>query len=211
MEGPRRIEERPRPRNARVGGYPAPRLARFLRSDDHLGPVRLHLSVLPVLALLAACSGESAAAPIPNAAVAQPAAAADDADCNFATPLVPGVPGSPGNLIVSPRNPNGDSELAHLMRVFVDDLNDARAKLEAGQPVAKMYDRHRKMRCAWPTKPEERNERFDTLAKGYLGAVRAFDASPSQANYNAIISGCIACHSNACGGPLDFIDGMKWQ
>ena len=41
--------------------------------------------------------------------------------------------------------------------------------------------------------------------------VRAFDAAPRQSSYNAIIQGCIACHSTSCGGPLDFIDGMKWQ
>jgi len=28
---------------------------------------------------------------------------------------------------------------------------------------------------------------------------------------NGIIAGCIACHSQSCGGPIDFIDGMKWQ
>ena len=132
-------------------------------------------------------------------------------DCTLATELVPGIPGSPGHLIKSTRNPNGDSELAVLMRQFVDDLREARMLLEARQPVKKLHDTHRKMRCAWPTRPADRNERFDSLAQGYLAAVRAFDAAPQQANYNAIIAGCIACHSTSCGGPLDFIDGMKWQ
>ena len=107
----------------------------------------------------------------PDAAV--PAAAAtDDADCNLSTPLQPGIPGSPGNLIKSPRNPNGDSELAVLMRQFVDDLREVRMLAEAGQPLRKLLPVHRRMRCAWPTKPDERNERFDTLAQGYLAAVR---------------------------------------
>ena len=132
-------------------------------------------------------------------------------DCTLATELVPGIPGSPGHLIKSTRNPNGDSELAVLMRQFVDDLREARTLLEARQPVKKLHDTHRKMRCAWPTRPADRNERFDSLAQGYLAAVRTFDAAPQQANYNAIIAGCIACHSTSCGGPLDFIDGMKWQ
>ena len=181
--------------------------------------------ILCVLVTVTACSGkpvEATTKPSPAPANATPAAAADttvkpaavvadDADCNLSTPLVPGIPGSPGHLIKSQRNPNGDSELSVLMRQFVDDLREVRTQAEAGQPVKKLLPVHRKMRCAWPTKPEERNEQFDGRALGYLAAVRAFDTAPNQANYNGIIAGCIACHSVSCGGPLDFIDSMKWQ
>lgn len=132
-------------------------------------------------------------------------------DCTLATPLVPGVPGSPGHLIKSARNPNGDSELAVLMRHFVDQLRDARSMLEAGQPVPKLHPTFRKMRCAWPTRPEERNEQFDARAIGFLHAVQAYDQAPGKDTYNGVITGCIACHAQSCGGPLDFIDGMKWQ
>ncbi|HEX5050932.1 MAG TPA: hypothetical protein VFZ65_04095 [Planctomycetota bacterium] len=168
----------------------------------------MRATLLSFVFVFAACSGEAAA---PPAAAESAPAVAGDADCNLSTPLVPGIPGSPGHLIKSPRNPNGDSELAVLMRKFVDDLRDARTLLEAKQPVAKLYPTHRKMRCAWPTKPEERNEKFDGLAQGYLAAVRAYDTSPQQASYNAVIAGCISCHSASCGGPLEFIDGMRWQ
>lgn len=135
----------------------------------------------------------------------------DDSDCNLATPLTAGIPGSPGHLIPSPRNPNGDSELAVLMRRFVDDVRNARALVEAGQPVPKMFDAHRRMRCSWLTKPEERDARFDTMAQSYLVAVKAFDAAPAKDTYNGVVAGCIACHSQSCGGPLDFLDTMKWQ
>lgn len=166
------------------------------------------------LALLAltACTLADAPAPERAAPAAAPAAAAAaDDDCDLSTVLQPGIPGSPGHLIVSPRNPNGDSELAALMRRFVDDLAAARPLLEAGEPVPALFPVHRTMRCAWPTRPEERNERFDGMAQGYLAAVRAFDAQPGKATYNGIVLGCIACHSASCGGPLDFIDGMRWQ
>lgn len=136
---------------------------------------------------------------------------ADDADCNLSTPLVPGIPGSPGHLIASKRNPNGDSQLSVLMRQFVDDLREVRTLVEAKQPVKKLFPVHRTMRCAWATKPEERNAKYDGLALGYLAAVRAFDAAPGRSNYNGIVQGCISCHSVSCGGPLDFIDSMKWQ
>lgn len=98
---------------------------------------------------------------------------ADDVDCTFTTPLVPGAPGSPGHLVKSERNPNGDSELALMMRRFVDDLSTARALVEAGKPVPPMFAVHRRIRCAWPSKPEERDAGFDARAQGYLEIGRA--------------------------------------
>lgn len=134
-----------------------------------------------------------------------------DNDCTLATVLEPGIPGSPGHLIKSSRNPNGDSELSSLMRVFVDDLREARTLLEAGQGVKKLHATHRTMRCAWPTKPEMRDERYDGLAQSYLMQVHSYDEAPGKDTYNGIISGCIACHSQSCGGPIPFIDSMRWQ
>ena len=82
----------------------------------------------------------------------------DDSDCNLETVLDPNKPGAPGNLIPSPRNPNGDSELAVLMRLFVDNLRDAKLLIEAGEKVPPLFPTHRTMRCAWPTNPAERDE-----------------------------------------------------
>lgn len=164
------------------------------------------LVVLLAAAVHTACSGDRAAA------AQQAAALADgDSDCNLQTKLVPGIPGSPGHLIASARNPNGDSELAAMMRTFVDDLRDARTLLEAKQPIKKLYPTHRKMRCAWMTVPDERDAKFDGRALGYLAAVRAFDAEPTKATFNSVLNGCIACHSQSCGGPIPYIDAMKWQ
>lgn len=164
------------------------------------------------LLLLTACTGNSERdkpkATEVTAAVGNPTA--EDADCNLSTPLVPGIPGSPGHLIKSARNPNGDSELAVLMRRFVDDLREVRPLVEAGAKPKPLFPVHRKMRCAWPTKPDERNANFDARAVGYLAAVRAFDDKPGKATYNAIIDGCVHCHGQSCGGPLEFIDSMRW-
>jgi hypothetical protein len=176
----------------------------------------MRLTFLATLFALAACSAKPApAAPAvaeasTPASVAAAKANANDDDCNLDTPLVPGIPGSPGHLIVSPRNPNGDSELAVLMRQMVDDLREVRVQAEAKQPVKQLWPVHRKMRCSWPTKPEERNEAFDARAQVYLATVRAFDQSPGRDTYNAMINGCIMCHAQSCGGPLDFIESMKW-
>lgn len=182
------------------------------------------LSILAALAI-AACTKEAdvtqpaaASAAAPAATPAAPKSVPPgfgplpaDLEVSLATPLVPGIPGSPGHLIVSERNPNGDSELSHLMRLFVDDLQAARATIEAGGKPPELYHKHRRIRAAWPSKADERNEAFDMRAQGYLAAVRAFDAAHTADTFNAIIASCIACHSVSCGGPIDFIDGMKWQ
>lgn len=170
-----------------------------------------HLPLFVFLAFLAAVACRTATTTTTTSTGGSAAAASDDSDCNLSTPLQPGVPGSPGNLVKSPRNPNGDSELALMMRMFVDDLQKARALAEAGEPIEKLYPRHKRMRCAWPTKPEERNAGFDGRAQGYLAAVRAFDDAPGKATYNAIVANCIACHNVSCGGVLEFIGSMQWQ
>lgn len=132
-------------------------------------------------------------------------------ECTAATVLKPGVPGSPGHLIASERNPNGASELATLMRTFVDDWKDARVKLEADAGVTARFPTHRKIRCSWPTDVKDRNEAFDGFAVNYLSAVKAFDAKPSRETYEGVLDGCKACHEVSCGGPLEVIEGMRWK
>ena len=135
----------------------------------------------------------------------------DDSDCNLQTVLKPGIPGSPGNLIKSERNPNGDSELAVLMRLFVDGLRDTRVLVEAGEKIQPLHPLHRGMRCAWPTVPSERDEGFDGRAQSYLSVVRSFDAAPSKETYNAIVSSCVACHEQSCSGVIEFIQTLRWE
>lgn len=135
----------------------------------------------------------------------------DDSDCNLQTILDPKKPGSPGNLIKSKRNPNGDSELAVLMRLFVDGLRETRLLVEAEEPVAPLLPVHRSMRCAWPTVPSDRDAGFDARSQSYLSVVRSFDESPSKGTYNAIISNCVACHQVSCGGVIEFIESLRWE
>jgi hypothetical protein len=177
------------------------------------------------LALFASCSEDATARHDANPADANPADAnqadadapnrrldpLDDSDCNLQTVLVAGIPGSPGNLIKSERNPNGDSELAVVMRLFVDGLRDSRLMIEAGEPVKPLFPVHRVMRCAWPTVPSERDEGYDARSKAYLNVVRYFDESPSKDTYNAIVSNCVACHQVSCGGVIEFIESLRWE
>ncbi|MGV3621630.1 MAG: hypothetical protein ACO1OB_12475 [Archangium sp.] len=155
--------------------------------------------------LISACTRAPAPAPIVDAGPPPLP------ECTLATPLVPGVPGSPGHLIPSTINPNGASELATLMRAFVDDWKAARTVIEAGQTLAPKFPTHRKLRCEWPTDARDRNEAFDGMAVGYLDAVKKFDAAPSRDTYEAVLDRCRACHEVTCGGPLEVIEGLRWK
>ena len=130
--------------------------------------------------------------------------AAPPGDCTLDTPLVKGVPGSPGHLIPSERNPNGASELATLMRQMVSDLEAAHADFDQ-RPA--LWPRHRRLRCAWPTEPSDRNPTFDALAVQYLAQLQAFDTEREnpKAAYQRVVDACVACHEQSCEGPRERI------
>lgn len=173
------------------------------------------LTLSSLLALLCSCSAETTTeqgAEAGKQGAGAPAAGMyDDSDCNLQTALDPDKPGAPGHLIESPRNPNGDSELAVLMRTMVEQLKENRLRLKNGESAQKMWPAHHTMRCAWPTNPKERNQGYDGRAQSYLATVRAFDEAPSQASYNAVVNGCIACHQVNCGGVIDFLETLRWE
>lgn len=164
------------------------------------------LSVL-VVSLCVGCPKKEA----PVAPPAPPTTQAVEEDCTFATVLVPGVPGSPGHLIPSERNPNGASELATHMRTMVDDLKNARAKVRAGEAPPPLLQKHRKLRCAWPTSLSDRTEAFDAMAQTYLARIATLDQRPAdlRAAYTGVVAACRSCHEATCDGPIPVIDGLS--
>ena len=134
-------------------------------------------------------------------------------DCTLATVLTPGIAGSPEHLIASERNPNGDSELAALMRMMQSDLEAARGTLLAGGTLPALHPGHRKIRCAWPTVTDDRNASFDANAAAYLLRVKSLDAATTEASrkaaYESVISGCLACHAVTCPGPIAAITPLR--
>ena len=97
------------------------------------------------------------------------------------------------------------------MRRMVEQLKENRLRVKGGESIERMWPAHRTMRCAWPTNPDERNEGYDGRAQSYLATVRAFDEAPSQATYNGVVNGCIACHQVNCGGVIGFLETLRWE
>lgn len=97
------------------------------------------------------------------------------------------------------------------MRMMQSDLSAARAAILGSTAVAPMLARHRKIRCAWPTRPEDRDEAFDASARNYLDAVATLDgAEPSKkaAAYTSVLGACRACHEHTCSGAIAAIDAL---
>lgn len=161
--------------------------------------------------LLVAASACSKPQPQPPAAPPPKAPVAPVDDCTAETKLVPGIPGSPGHLLPSERNPNGDSELAALMRAMESDLRATRLAItDGGAPPGALFPSHRKIRCSWPTDPRDRNPTFDGLAINYLARVKALDEKPLEpAAYEGVLEACKACHQTFCPGPVAVIDSLS--
>lgn len=141
-----------------------------------------------------------------------PAALAIDTPCTGETKLVPGIPGSPGHLIPSALNPNGVSELAQHMRTMQAALKEARTAIGKGEKVGPLFPAFRKIRCAWPTNPGDRNAAFDTAAQNYLAQVQALDAAKKEESasaYERVLDGCRACHEQSCGGAIPAIEALR--
>jgi len=130
--------------------------------------------------------------------------------CDYQTPLTPGIPGSPTNLIQTPYNPNGSSELAVLMRRMLTELRKAKKEFSQKKtPVfAGSYD---KIRCAWPTTAGTRTPLYDKMANSFLQSYDALRTAKSDhAQYfDATINNCIACHQNTCLGPIPAIESLR--
>jgi hypothetical protein len=167
------------------------------------------LTALAFLAAAAAtgCAG-AASQPKQEASVASPAAD----DCTLDTPLIAGAPGSPGHLIPSEVNPNGDSELGALMRAMGHDMERIKADIEAGKGPGALPRDHRRIRCAWPTDPEVRDVAYDAMAQAYLRSLDHLHAGAGdpKARFDAVLDSCVGCHTAYCPGPITRIEGLRF-
>lgn len=135
------------------------------------------------------------------------------ARCTIDTALEPGVPGSPGHLLPSPINPNGQSELAALMRAMQEHMSAMRERIASGRDLGPAPEAHARIRCAWPTTASDRNPTFDAFAVAYLDAVEALHRPGSRdelaGRYEGVVTACLACHAQSCTGPMVAIEKLR--
>ncbi|MBI1228412.1 MAG: hypothetical protein GC192_24470 [Bacteroidetes bacterium] len=102
-------------------------------------------------------------------------------------------------------NPNGDSELALLMRQMFEDGERVHAQIQKGEPVSIQVD-FEKIMTAKATDPAKmQGPEFPHFAASYVEAMKALrDAPPAEAQdkYSAMVATCMNCHEQSCPGPM---------
>ena len=105
-------------------------------------------------------------------------------------------------------NPNGDSELALLMRKMLQSSASLKEMIKEGKLPDKFPEEFLKIHTAKPTDSETKKASFDGFATNYLENLNTLYHSPKEEltkNYNAVINSCVSCHSEHCPGPIKAI------
>ncbi|MBL7883682.1 MAG: hypothetical protein JNL69_06410 [Bacteroidia bacterium] len=111
-----------------------------------------------------------------------------------------------------PLNPNGDSELALLMRKMMHTSESLKEMIKQGNLPKEFPEEFLKIHTAQPTDSETKKESFDAFASNYISNMKLLFESPKDEltkNYNAVITSCVSCHSEHCPGPLKAINKLK--
>lgn len=111
----------------------------------------------------------------------------------------------------TPLNPNGDSELALLMRQMADETEEMKKYVDTGRiPLMKLS--HSGILSATATEPDKiAIPEYKNFAKSYLNTLDALKDSNKtniKENYNNMVGMCMTCHRSVCPGPMVRIEKM---
>ena len=111
----------------------------------------------------------------------------------------------------TPLNPNGDSELAVLMREMYEDGLKMKKQVKVGGVPTPTID-HSKMLTAEPTEPNKiATPEYATFTESYLQILQSMkNADRNSANgiYTSMVDLCKSCHQSLCPGPIVKIDKL---
>ena len=110
------------------------------------------------------------------------------------------------------KNPNGDSELALLMREMFDHGMRMKKAIKAGEPI-KVERSFEEILTASATQPEKAaSPEFKAFAQSYINIMqRMEEGSDEEATmlYESMVANCMACHTAFCPGPKMRIKHLK--
>lgn len=109
-------------------------------------------------------------------------------------------------------NPNGDSELALLMRDMYEEALRVKYELAAGRPATLNID-HEAILTAHATEPEKAaSAEYKAFARGYLATIdnlRKANAGEIAPLYDQLVGSCMGCHEALCPGPIARIKKLQ--
>lgn len=110
-----------------------------------------------------------------------------------------------------PLNPNGDSELAILMREMYEDGLKMKKQLQFGGKPSPSID-HSKMLTAEPTEPEKvASEEYIGYTSSYLNVIssmRSVENVNAAKLFTEMVDLCKSCHQSLCPGPIVKIEKL---
>ncbi len=111
-----------------------------------------------------------------------------------------------------PVNPNGDSELAILMREMADEAESIKIQIEKGERPEVRVDYH-EILTATATEPEKKaSPVYEAFAESHIQSMQLLedaDTSRMLSLYDNMVNNCINCHKELCPGPLVRIKKLK--
>ena len=101
-----------------------------------------------------------------------------------------------------PINPNGDSELALLMRDMFEESDSLKQLVLDGKQLSGLT-KYQEIHSAIPTDPDASGPMFEAFATSYIESIKALEASDSTTvfNFNNMVDQCMNCHTEFCPGP----------
>jgi hypothetical protein len=110
-----------------------------------------------------------------------------------------------------PLNPNGDSELALVMRSMHENGMEVKQQLLRGEKPELNYDCP-KLYTAKATQPEKvATPLYEGYANAFESSVKAFEQefnADRVGTYHSMIDACMNCHQEICPGPMVKIKKM---
>lgn len=107
---------------------------------------------------------------------------------------------------VSAVNPNGDSELALLMRKMYNDADSIKKLItnNEGNITQEYITELERIHTAIPTDPEVKTPEFEAFTKLMVEEANAlFSNETNKAEgFNNLVNRCVDCHQSFCPGPI---------
>lgn len=105
-------------------------------------------------------------------------------------------------------NPNGDSELAIVMRLMMDHGKDLKKQIESSTPITPYPEKIKTITTATPTDGMiEDRDVFNGFAGFYLSTLDSVYLKnvDVKTQFNHMVTSCVNCHENYCHGPIPAI------
>lgn len=108
-------------------------------------------------------------------------------------------------------NPNGDSELAVLMRNMYSYQKNTRNLILNKKDFLSYPAGFNNIKTAKPTDDNTKDELYNPMADAYLSAIKELDKGSNKdkiRKYNQVVAACDNCHHHYCPGPLQKINAL---